>query len=137
MNPGRTFGAPRTTEPMSATGAGIEIKSVREPALTSDGKRILVNRLWPRDITREEAAVDEWRPDWAPTAPLLRSFDTLEDQWPEFCERYKQELLRRGKMGELCALAERAKVERVTLVFTDPNRERNVAKALLIFIGES
>jgi uncharacterized protein YeaO (DUF488 family) len=136
MNPGRTLDAHRTTEPLSATGAGIEIKSVREPPLTSDGKRILVNRLWPRDITRQQAAVDEWRPDWAPSGPLRRSFDTLEDRWPEFCKRYKQELLRRGKMGELCALAERAKVERLTLVFTDPNRERNVASALLAFISE-
>ncbi len=137
MNPVETPGAPRTTESTSAAGVDIEIKSIREPALAADGKRILVNQLWPHDVTRKEAALGEWRHDWAPSGPLLQWFGNSEARWPEFCARYKQELVTSGKIKEICAIAERAKVERITLVYTEPSRERNVAKALLTFILET
>ncbi len=134
MNPVETLDAPRITEPRSATGVGIGIKNIREPAHVSDGKRILVNGSWPSDISRQEAALGEWRHDWAPSGSLLHWFDNSEARWPEFCQRYKQELVTSGKIKELHVLAKRAKVEKITLVYTDPSRERNVAKALLTFI---
>lgn len=128
--------APRNAESESTTRVDIVIKSIREPAFASDGKRILVSQLWPQDVTRKEAALAEWRHDWAPSRPLLQWFGSSEGRWPEFCERYRQELVTYGRMSELHALAERAKGGRITLVYTDPNPERNVAAALLIFIRE-
>jgi uncharacterized protein YeaO (DUF488 family) len=137
MNPVETLDALHVTETMSATQVAIGVKSIREPARESDGKRILVSRSWPGDVSRQEAAIRDWRHRWAPSESLLQWFDNSEARWPEFCERYRQELVSSGRLKEVQALAKLAKVGKITLVYTDPGHERNVARALLSFILET
>jgi uncharacterized protein YeaO (DUF488 family) len=136
MNPVETLDALHVTEPMSPARVDIGVKSIREPALVSDGKRILVSRSWPSDVSRAEAALGEWRHDWAPSDSLLEWFVSSEARWLEFCDRYRHELVTSGRIKEVQVLARLAKVEKITLVYTDPGRERNVARALLTFILE-
>ena len=70
----------------------IKIKRVYDKPLKTDGYRILVDRLWPRGLTKEEAAIDEWAKEIAPTAGLRNWFDHDPDYWEEFQRKYKAEL---------------------------------------------
>lgn len=72
--------------------ASIEIKRVYEPRSAGDGKRILVDRLWPRGLRKEEAAIDLWSKDIAPTPSLRVWFDHRADRFGEFKQRYRDEL---------------------------------------------
>lgn len=72
--------------------ASIEIKRVYEAPSSSDGKRILVDRLWPRGLRREEAAIDLWSKEIAPTPSLRVWFDHRADRFAEFKQRYRDEL---------------------------------------------
>lgn len=70
----------------------IKIKRVYDRPLKTDGYRVLVDRLWPRGLTKEEAAIDEWAKQLAPTAGLRNWFDHDPDYWEEFQRKYKAEL---------------------------------------------
>lgn len=70
----------------------IVIKRVYEPSEASDGYRILVDRLWPRGVSKEFAALDEWRKDVAPSNELRHWFDHDSDKLAEFEQRYRAEL---------------------------------------------
>jgi uncharacterized protein YeaO (DUF488 family) len=120
--------------PPAAAGAGIRLKSVREPASPDDGRRILVNRFWPPGVRRASARLSEWRPDWAPSQPLRQWFDYSEERWPAFRARYRDELESRGKLADIRELGRRARRERITLVYTGASPERNVAAALIEFV---
>lgn len=76
----------------SAIMQAIKIKRVYDKPLKSDGYRILVDRLWPRNLTKEAAALDEWAKELAPTAELRNWFDHDPDYWDEFQRKYKAEL---------------------------------------------
>jgi uncharacterized protein YeaO (DUF488 family) len=136
MNQLGTIDRPMTEDAVIDPGLDIRIKSVREPASPADGRRILVNRFWPPGMTKAETALSEWRPDWAPSWPLRQWFDYSEERWGTFYQRYRAELIHGGKMAEIRVLAKLSKRERITLVYTGVNRERNVAAALLGFIRE-
>lgn len=79
----------------------IRIKRVYAPPDGSDGVRILVDRLWPRGVTREAARIDEWRKDLASTTVLRKWFGHDPSKWEEFQSRYRNELEAAGKMEEL------------------------------------
>ncbi len=70
----------------------LTIKRVYEPAAASDGLRLLVDRLWPRGLSKDEAAVDRWLRDIAPSPALRQWFGHDPAKWPEFQRRYLAEL---------------------------------------------
>jgi uncharacterized protein YeaO (DUF488 family) len=79
-----------TKRPISA--GYVRLKRVYEPAAPEDGVRILVDRLWPRGLSKEKTAVDHWMKDIAPSAELRKWFGHDPDRWPEFRRRYMEEL---------------------------------------------
>jgi len=105
----------------------IRIKRVYAPPDGSDGVRILVDRLWPRGVTREAARIDEWRKDLAPTTVLRKWFGHDPSKWEEFQSRYRNELEAAGKMEELRSLGERARRETITLLYAAQDEVRNNA----------
>jgi uncharacterized protein YeaO (DUF488 family) len=103
----------------------LKLKRVYEPKSPADGRRILVDRLWPRGLSKDRAAVDEWLRVLAPSTEL-RMWVALEPaMWPEFQRRYKREL--QGHEDLLDKLARLAKRRRVTLVFGARDETHNDA----------
>jgi uncharacterized protein YeaO (DUF488 family) len=92
----------------------ISIKRVYEEPGSREGMRVLVDRLWPRGLTKEKAAVDLWMKDVAPSPSLRTWFDHREDRFAEFGRRYRAELELNPAVAELRALAAKRKV---TLVY--------------------
>jgi uncharacterized protein YeaO (DUF488 family) len=103
----------------------VQIKRVYEPRSARDGKRILVDRLWPRGLTKERAAVDLWMKDIAPSTELRKWFGHDPDKWAEFQTRYRAEVREKAKL--LTALKREAKVGPVTLLFGAKDEEHNEA----------
>ncbi len=108
----------------------LKVKRVYDPPSPEDGARILVDRVWPRGMTKEKARVDAWRKDLAPSDALRTWFGHDPDKWDEFRRRYRDELRASGRWEDLKALAERAKHEDVTLVFGARDPAHNQAVAL-------
>jgi uncharacterized protein YeaO (DUF488 family) len=106
----------------------LKLKRAYEPAADSDGRRILVDRLWPRGLSREKAAIDEWMKEIAPSAGLRRWFGHDPKKWPEFQRRYRMELRARADMvRRIASLASRG---RVTLVYGARDEAHNDAVVL-------
>jgi uncharacterized protein YeaO (DUF488 family) len=106
----------------------IKLKRAYEPADRVDGTRILVDRLWPRGISKERAAIDRWMKDIAPSAKLREWFGHDPSRWSEFRSRYATELRRKvGLLGELRSLARRGPI---TLVYSARDEMRNNAVVL-------
>jgi uncharacterized protein YeaO (DUF488 family) len=114
----------------------IKIKRVYEQPDKDDGRRILVDRIWPRGISKDEARLSDWRKDLAPSNELRKWFAHDSELWEEFKERYRAELEEAGKMGDLRDIAERAGEENVTLLFGAKDTKHNNARALEAFVGE-
>jgi uncharacterized protein YeaO (DUF488 family) len=93
----------------------IEIKNVHEPAKPADGYRVLIDRLWPRGISKERAALDEWARDLAVSDELRRWYGHKPERFDEFARRYRTELA--DHRAELTALRRRGRNGKVTLVF--------------------
>mgnify|MGYP006299147877 CR=1 FL=1 len=108
--------------------AGFRLKRVHDPVAEDDGRRILVERLWPRGISKERAALDDWDKDLAPSTELRKWYGHDPERWPEFRRRYRAELAERGPT--LAALRRQAAEETVTLLFAARDRERNSARVL-------
>ena len=108
----------------------LKVKRVYDPPSEADGHRILVDRIWPRGFTKEKARLDEWRKDLGPSDALRRWFAHDPDKWDEFRRRYRDELQHTGHWRDLMAIAERAKKEDVTLVFSARDLAHNQAVAL-------
>ena len=114
----------------------IRIKRVyREPS-SRDGGRILVDRVWPRGISKERARVVEWRKDLAPTTSLRKWFGHDPAKWNEFRRRYRTELTRSGMMEELRTLARRSSKRTMTLVYGAADEAHNQAMVLKELIDE-
>lgn len=108
----------------------IRVKRIYDPPERTDGYRVLVDRLWPRGLAKEDARLSEWRPDLAPTHVLRKWFGHDPARWDEFRLRYRNELDAAGKMEELRLLGARAAKETVTLLYAAADLERNNAEAL-------
>lgn len=112
----------------------IQLKRAYDPPSRKDGLRILVERLWPRGIRKEEAAIDLWLKDLAPSAALRKWFDHDPAKWNEFRRRYWAELKEQGDLLRL--LKHRAQEGPVTFVFAARDAERNSAVALKGYLDE-
>lgn len=109
----------------------IATKRVYEAAGRADGTRILVDRLWPRGLTKEVAALDEWLRDLAPSHELRRWYHARPDYWTAFRKKYMQELAQPDAENALRHLYQLAhKKKRLTLLFASKNEIRNNATVL-------
>jgi uncharacterized protein YeaO (DUF488 family) len=107
----------------------VKIKRIYERASKDDGKRILVDRLWPRGIKKDDAKLDEWLRDIAPSDSLRKWFGHDPKKWHEFKERYKKEL--KGKADIIARLEKDVKQGDVTLLYSARDEEHNNAVALM------
>lgn len=106
----------------------ICLKRAYDPAATTDGYRVLIDRLWPRGISRERAKLDGWEKELAPSTELRQWFGHDPTRFEEFRRRYIDELRRRRPL--LSALRRRARDGRVTLVYSAHDEEHNDAVVL-------
>lgn len=107
----------------------IQLKRVYEKPSRKDGLRILVDRLWPRGLTKERAAVDVWLKDVAPSTELRKWFGHDPAKWKQFQTRYRKELC--GQKDALDLLKQKCKEEHtVTLVYGARDEEHNEAIVL-------
>ncbi|WP_180898149.1 DUF488 domain-containing protein [Martelella soudanensis] len=111
----------------------VKIKRIYDQPDASDGLRVLVDRLWPRGLTKDKAAVDLWAKEIAPTSELRRWFAHQEDRWEAFERRYSDELAVNAALDDLCA---RSRKETVTLLYGARDRDRNHAHVLAAVIAE-
>jgi len=106
----------------------LKVKRIYDSPSPDDGKRILVDRLWPRGIKKESAMIDEWLKDIAPSDKLREWFSHDPDKWLEFKNRYKKEL--KDKSDILERLRKESKTKTVTLLFSARDVEHNNAVVL-------
>lgn len=106
----------------------VKIKRVYDPVSREDGKRILIDRLWPRGIKKEEAKIDEWIKEIAPTTDLRKWFSHDPAKWPEFRKRYINELKSKSDLVE--RLRSEAKKRTITLLFAAKDAEHANAVVL-------
>ena len=103
----------------------LRIKRVYELPDRHDGRRILVDRLWPRGLTKEKARIDLWLKDIAPSTELRKWFGHNPDRWEEFKERYVAEL--KGNHEQIQRLKQELDTSIVTLVYGAKDEEHNQA----------
>jgi len=106
----------------------IRVKRVYEPASARDGYRILVDRLWPRGVSKKRAKLDEWAKELAPSSQLREWFGHEPSRFPEFRRRYIDEL--RADAPRLKELRRRARMRTLTLVYAAHDNEHNDAVVL-------
>ena len=111
---------------------GIAIKRIYAPAGAADGYRVLVDRLWPRGVRKEDAALDAWLREVAPSPALRRWFGHEPSRWEGFRHRYAAEL--DTLTDHWRPLAERAARHRVTLLYAARDEEHNHALALKSYL---
>ncbi len=109
----------------------VTIKRVYELPSPEDGARVLVDRLWPRGLTKEAAALDAWLKDLAPSDELRKWYHAHRQQWAKFREKYLKELWTEKAAAALQQLYDLGKQQRVvTLVYASTDEERNNAVVL-------
>ncbi len=112
----------------------LQLKRAYDPPSASDGVRILVDRLWPRGISKEKLKLDSWMKDLAPSNELRKEFHHDASRWPEFQKRYFQELKQQPDLvAELRSKSRRGKV---TLIYAARDAEHNNAVALKNYLGK-
>ena len=107
----------------------VSIKRVYETPAKKDGIRILVDRLWPRGLTKSKAKVALWLKDIAPSTELRKWFNHEPDKWREFQIRYRNELKEKRQL--LSMVRDQAAKSRVTLVYAAKDERQNDAMVLL------
>jgi uncharacterized protein YeaO (DUF488 family) len=113
-------------------GPGIRLKRVYEAPAAADGVRVLVDRIWPRGLAKDKAAIDHWLKAVAPTTALRQWFGHDPSRWAEFRRRYRAELAQNSET--LAPLRRLARSGTVTLLYGARDPEHNqavVLKALL------
>jgi uncharacterized protein YeaO (DUF488 family) len=108
----------------------IRTKRAYEPAAPDDGYRVLVDRLWPRGISKEQARLDAWEKEIAPSDDLRHWYEHDPDKWDEFQTRYERELETSHAQAVLTDLASRARSGTVTLVYSSKAGDISNAAAL-------
>jgi uncharacterized protein YeaO (DUF488 family) len=118
---------------LKAGGTAIpQIKRVYEPCSPSDGQRVLVDRVWPRGISKEKLGDVIWLKEIAPSTALRKWFDHRPERWTQFCTRYAAELDRNSDpVAKLHALCERGPV---TLLYAARDVDHNQARALVEYL---
>ena len=108
----------------------VVIKGVREEPSPDDGRRVLVDRLWPRGVSRERAALDEWAKDATPSTALRRAFHSGDLDWERFVPAYRAELEEPAAREAVEGLRAEALTGRVTLLIAGHDRVRTHARVL-------
>jgi uncharacterized protein YeaO (DUF488 family) len=119
---------------MSEEAAMVFTKRAYSTSSPRDGTRILVDRVWPRGITKARARIVEWRKDLAPSTELRQWFGHDPARWSEFRRRYRRELKR--SMREIEELARLSRKQTITLVYGAADEEHNQAVVLKGLIDE-
>ena len=112
----------------------VKIKRVYDQPEKADGKRVLVDRLWPRGVKKEDAGFDLWLKDIAPSNELRKWFSHDPSKWQEFRKRYRKEL--ENKPGMIEDLKKAARLGTVTLLYATKDSDRNNAVVLKEMIEE-
>ena len=110
----------------------LQVKRIYEPYEEKDGYRILVDRLWPRGISKAEAHIDEWEKEIAPSTELREWFNHDPAKFAEFKTKYKHEL--QDKKEVLAEIKKKAQHQRVTLLYGAKDTVHNQAQVLLELI---
>ncbi len=114
----------------------VKVKRAYDPPSAKDGKRILVDRLWPRGISKEKAALDHWMKEIAPSTELRKWFGHDPVRWKAFCQRYQDEL--DSNQPAVTQLREILQKEpRVTFVYAARDIERNSAALLKAYLEQT
>lgn len=114
----------------------IKVKRAYEEAEKKDGYRVLVDRLWPRGLKKEELEFDEWAKELSPSKELRQFFSHDKEKWKEFSSRFKKELKVKEAKEKIYNLAKRAKKKNVTLIYSAKDEEHNNAILLREIIEE-
>jgi uncharacterized protein YeaO (DUF488 family) len=112
----------------------IQLKRAYEEPSKTDGTRILIDRLWPRGLTKEKAKIDLWLKDIAPSTELRKWFGHDISKWDEFKNRYNNEL--ENNTASVSQLREHIEKGKVTLVYGAKDKEHNDAVVLAEYLGE-
>ena len=108
----------------------IHIKRIYEDKAQGDGTRILVDRIWPRGIKKEDAELDDWAKDLAPSTEARKDFNHDPDKFEEFSERYEQELEQSDEVQDYIDKLKADKPLNLTLLFAAKDTEHNHALVL-------
>lgn len=114
--------------PTASASSDIRVRRIYAPAAEEDGFRILVDRLWPRGVSKARAALDLWCKEVAPSTGLRQWFGHAPDRWSAFRERYRVEL--QGNDAGLALLRDFVRRGTVTLLFAARDEQRNEAVVL-------
>jgi uncharacterized protein YeaO (DUF488 family) len=114
----------------------IAVKRAYDPPAPEDGYRVLVDRLWPRGISKQKLKADEWMKEIAPSADLRKWYGHEPEKWPEFRKRYRAELSRPPASDLLDRLLERARKAKVTLMVGARDAERSNGTIIAELIRE-
>jgi uncharacterized protein YeaO (DUF488 family) len=112
--------------------AALKIKRAYQPKEKSDGFRVLVDRIWPRGLKREDAHFDVWMKEIAPSTALRKWFNHDPEKWEEFNEKYKSELKQSPHLEELLGYLKEHKT--VTLIYGAKDEQHNQAVVLKDFL---
>ena len=110
----------------------LKLKRAYEPASKDDGLRVLVQRLWPRGVSKQKARIDLWLKTLAPSTELRRWYGHDPARWPQFRKRYRAELKGQGDLLSLLKYVTQEKT--VTFVYAASDEERNSAVVLKEFL---
>lgn len=112
----------------------IKSKRVYEEPSEDDGYRILTERLWPRGVSKERAALDQWMKSIAPSQKLRKWFSHDPDKWEEFKDRYRKELFGSDAVNEMVEIINNH--DTVTMVYASKDEEHNSTVLLKEFIED-
>ncbi|MFC9353587.1 DUF488 domain-containing protein [Arthrobacter sp. NPDC057013] len=118
---------------MAKAGASFAIKRIYEEPVDDDGCRVLVDRLWPRGVSKERARLDLWLKEIAPSPPLRKEFAHMQERFEDFRAQYEEELAGNAAVDQLRELA--AQQGKVTLLYAARDPEVNHARVLLEFLA--
>lgn len=110
----------------------LRVKRVYDDPSDDDGYRVLVDRIWPRGLSKDRAALDEWIKELGPSTELRKWFGHDVDRWTGFRTKYRTELEQSGELWQ--PLLDRARNERVCLLFGASDTEHNQAVVLQEFL---
>ena len=114
----------------------IHVKRIYSESHKHDGLRLLVDRVWPRGMSKARANIDEWRKELAPSTALRKWFGHDPAKWAGFQARYRKELAESEGIESLKVLAARARHDTITLVYSAADEQHNQAVVLKEFLDE-
>ena len=114
----------------------VQIRRVYDPPQPDDGRRVLVDRLWPRGLSKERARLDDWCREIAPSTELRKWYDHDPDRYVEFARRYRAELDDPERAAAIAHLRELAGRGRLTLLTATKRSDISEAVVLADLLGE-